>query len=486
MLPAQKRPLRSTLPSLRRLSGRSASGFWMISNRPVAGRHADAVVGAGDEAVAGTRRQRPDAERRLPLLQLAPLIEPENLPALDIDPVERRFARDPHRPLAEHCVDVGDAMDIRFGSHLRRDSLVRPKEKLWDPCRPDGNFGPMGRRMRMAEGFIAVDWGTTNRRAYGIDGEGRRAEEFEDSRGVLSVPTGAFPEAVAEIRARLGDKPLLLAGMIGSNRGWIEAPYVPCPAGLDDLARGLVWADDRTAIVPGVCDRRPRRRDARRGGAAARRASPREWSHPTASSAIRARTTNGRCSPAARSHVFRTVMTGELFNLLKEHSILADLSDDRSSSATRSSAGSGTRLEREGFRPSCSRFAPRVLLGKAGKRGRRVLHQRAADRRRCPDRADTGRPARRSSSSGRPELTRLYAAALAEAGREAVEIDGEQCFLAGIHANRGEHRMTLTEEFRTYLDAARWSASSAASRPTRPRRSARRSSTPASASSRCR
>ena len=33
---------------------------------------------------------------------------------------------------------------------------------------------------------------------------------------------------------------------------------------------------------------------------------------------------------------------------------------------------------------------------------------------------------------GRPELTRLYAAALAEDGREAVELDGEQCFLAGI------------------------------------------------------
>ena len=33
---------------------------------------------------------------------------------------------------------------------------------------------------------------------------------------------------------------------------------------------------------------------------------------------------------------------------------------------------------------------------------------------------------------GRPELTRLYAAAISEANREAVELDGEQCFLAGI------------------------------------------------------
>ena len=33
---------------------------------------------------------------------------------------------------------------------------------------------------------------------------------------------------------------------------------------------------------------------------------------------------------------------------------------------------------------------------------------------------------------GRKELTHLYAAAVEEAGREAVELDGEQCFLAGI------------------------------------------------------
>ena len=34
---------------------------------------------------------------------------------------------------------------------------------------------------------------------------------------------------------------------------------------------------------------------------------------------------------------------------------------------------------------------------------------------------------------GRPELTRLYAAAIKEANREAIELDGERCFLAGIH-----------------------------------------------------
>jgi 2-dehydro-3-deoxygalactonokinase len=111
----------------------------------------------------------------------------------------------------------------------------------------------MGQKsMRWADGFIAVDWGTTNRRAYLIDGSGQCTNEFEDRKGVLSVAAGAFPDAVSEIRQRLGDKPLLLAGMVGSNRGWKEARYVPCPAGLDDLAAALVWAGEREAIVPGV------------------------------------------------------------------------------------------------------------------------------------------------------------------------------------------------------------------------------------------
>ena len=124
----------------------------------------------------------------------------------------------------------------------------------------------MSKAWRWAEGFIAVDWGTTNRRAYLIDGDGACAEEFEDGRGILSVAHGGFPDAVAEIRERLGDQPLLMAGMIGSNRGWVEAPYVPCPAGLDDLAAALAWAEPgRTAIVPGVSYDAATRADVMRG-----------------------------------------------------------------------------------------------------------------------------------------------------------------------------------------------------------------------------
>ena len=97
--------------------------------------------------------------------------------------------------------------------------------------------------MGWSEGFIAVDWGTTNRRAYRIDGVGHCQASLADDQGVLSVLAGGFPAAVEAIRAELGDLPLLLAGMIGSTRGWVEAPYVTCPAGIKELARKLRWIE---------------------------------------------------------------------------------------------------------------------------------------------------------------------------------------------------------------------------------------------------
>ena len=180
--------------------------------------------------------------------------------------------------------------------------------------------------MRWKDGFIAVDWGTTNRRAYAIDASGHQGDEFEDDKGIMAVPAGGFPAAVQEIRDRLGDKPLLLAGMVGSNRGWVEAPYVACPAALDDLAGALAWPGEREAIVPGVKDDRDERADVMRGeevqllGAVAAGLVDADAlvCHPG---------THNKWTELHQGQIqrFQTVMTGELFSLLKEHSILADL-----------------------------------------------------------------------------------------------------------------------------------------------------------------
>jgi len=286
--------------------------------------------------------------------------------------------------------------------------------------------------MRWADRFIAIDWGTTNRRAYLIDSQGHRTDEFEDGKGILSVPRDGFPAAIAEIRHKLGDKPLLLAGMVGSNRGWKEAPYVPCPAGIDELAAKLVWPGDREAIVPGVSYIGDGRADVMRGEevqllgavAAGLVESDALVCHPG---------THNKWTVLHNTQIqsFRTVMTGELFSLLKEHSILSDLlqgpvDDNAVFRRAAREAVFHEMLPAELFsirasvllgqmkRQDAASYASGLLIGTDVRIGLSV-----------PTAAQV-------LVMGRPELTRLYVAALAEAKREAIELDGEQCFLAGI------------------------------------------------------
>ena len=92
----------------------------------------------------------------------------------------------------------------------------------------------------MTSEFIALDWGTTSFRAYLVNSSGKVAHEIADANGILSVKDGAF-EATLENHIAAWDKslPVLAAGMITSRQGWIELPYVDCPAGAADLARNL-------------------------------------------------------------------------------------------------------------------------------------------------------------------------------------------------------------------------------------------------------
>jgi 2-dehydro-3-deoxygalactonokinase len=287
--------------------------------------------------------------------------------------------------------------------------------------------------MGWTDGYIAVDWGTTNRRAYLIDGTGKHADEFEDGKGILSVAPLGFGDAVAEIRRRLGDKPLLMAGMVGSNRGWREAPYVSCPADLDDLAKALVWAGDREAIIPGVSYIGEGRADVMRGeevqllgAAAVGLVDPHALvCHPG---------THNKWALLrhGKIHSFRTVMTGELFSLLKAHSILADLLQGEVEANEAFKQAAKHALYEEALTADLFAVRAGVLLGQAKKEDAATWTSGlliGSDVRiglSVPDGAQI-------HVMGRPELTRLYAAAVGEAGREAIELDGEQCFLAGIH-----------------------------------------------------
>ena len=103
--------------------------------------------------------------------------------------------------------------------------------------------------MRMAEGFIAVDWGTTNRRAWRIGADGVAEADEQDGQGIVAIAPGGFAAEAAAIRARLGDLPMLCAGMAGSNRGWAGTPYLPCPTDLEAIAGAITWVGSRKLLA---------------------------------------------------------------------------------------------------------------------------------------------------------------------------------------------------------------------------------------------
>jgi 2-dehydro-3-deoxygalactonokinase len=165
--------------------------------------------------------------------------------------------------------------------------------------------------------FLAVDWGTTNRRTFLIE-EGRAVRSERDGHGVTAV--GDFAAEVAALRADLGDLPVLLAGMVGSNIGWKLAPYARAPAGIGDLAAQLLRIDERTAIVPGIAtaDDVMRGEEVQLLGAAAAGLVPNDALLCQPGTHCKwAELEGGR---VAR---FTTAMTGELFALLRAHGLLA-------------------------------------------------------------------------------------------------------------------------------------------------------------------
>lgn len=175
---------------------------------------------------------------------------------------------------------------------------------------------------RSGDRFLAIDWGTTNRRVYVID-EGRVTAVHRDDRGVLAVGAGGFEAEVDAMRRDLGEAPMLLAGMVGSNRGWVDAGYVPTPATFEALAERAVRPREGAVIVPGVSHIRGRRGDVMRGeevqllGAVAAGLAPKDALLCQPGTHCKwARMNDGAIAG------FVTAMTGELFALLKAHALI--------------------------------------------------------------------------------------------------------------------------------------------------------------------
>jgi 2-dehydro-3-deoxygalactonokinase len=285
--------------------------------------------------------------------------------------------------------------------------------------------------MNWCDAYIAVDWGTTNRRAYLVASDGAVTARFEDDRGLLAIPAGTFEAEVAAIRARLGDWPMLLAGMVGAKGGWREVPYVACPAGPEELVAGVLWVDPgRTGIVPGVAQRGAQA-DVMRGeevqlvGAIAGGFLPRDGlaCHP----GTHAKWIVAEGGAIAR---FRTTMTGEFYALLRKHSILASQLQDEVQPGAAFRACVEDGLQGGSLLADLFGVRARYVLGvDDGNSASRVSGMLIGCDVRAGLELHEGGPI---GLIGQPALCRLYADALAVAGHETTQIEGESAFLAGI------------------------------------------------------
>src|SRR5947209_323481 len=177
--------------------------------------------------------------------------------------------------------------------------------------------------------LIGVDWGTTSCRAYLIGANGAVLERITDGPGILRVESGAFGAALKAMIGRWDAKlPIILSGMIGSRQGWVEAPYVHCPAATDNIVAALArlrYAGHGIALVPGLSCENGGMPDVMRG----------EETQILGALQIAQKDSGVFLLPGTHSKwvgvtqgwitSFRTFMTGEVFGALKEHTILGRL-----------------------------------------------------------------------------------------------------------------------------------------------------------------
>jgi 2-dehydro-3-deoxygalactonokinase len=178
--------------------------------------------------------------------------------------------------------------------------------------------------------FIAGDWGTSRLRLYLCDAGGNVLARGEGEGASVPDCAARFAAAVAPWDKAHGILPAVLSGMVGSTIGWREVPYLKCPARPSAIAAAALRFDveDRgIAILPGLtCRGKTGAPDVMRG----------EETQILGALRLHANLAKGRhlfCLPGTHAKwvsvtdgavtQFQTALSGELFELLRRHSVLA-------------------------------------------------------------------------------------------------------------------------------------------------------------------
>ncbi|HJV82706.1 2-dehydro-3-deoxygalactonokinase [Noviherbaspirillum sp.] len=105
--------------------------------------------------------------------------------------------------------------------------------------------------------LLGIDWGTSNRRAYLLDRDGKIVRQHNDDAGILHVE-GDFEGSLKSLLLALGVEhaDVVMSGMVGSRNGWRQVPYLSVDQPLSHLHQALMEVETaipnvRCRIVPG-------------------------------------------------------------------------------------------------------------------------------------------------------------------------------------------------------------------------------------------
>jgi 2-dehydro-3-deoxygalactonokinase len=195
-----------------------------------------------------------------------------------------------------------------------------------------GDTGIREARVESGAEWVAVDWGTSNLRAWGIAPDGEIAFARSSDRGMGKLAPDAFPDVLTELLAADVDTAgtridVVICGMAGARQGWMEAPYIEAPADLGGLAYGAVRPPMPRSrleprILPGVCQKLGGAEDVMRGeetqllglGSLT----------PGFSGVVVLPGTHSKWVELSGRRIerFSTSMTGEIYEVLATHSVL--------------------------------------------------------------------------------------------------------------------------------------------------------------------
>ena len=292
--------------------------------------------------------------------------------------------------------------------------------------------------------WIAADWGTSNLRVWALDGAGAVMAQAGSDKGMGRLERDQYEAALL---ALVGDwlpegreTPVMVCGMAGARQGWVEAPYLTVPCRPGDTSIRVTTHDPRLSvrILPGVCQMNPA--DVMRGEETQIRGVLR--TNPGFSGVICLPGTHSKWVDVAGGQIvrFKTYMTGELFALLGEQSVLRHSVGADGMDGAAFAAG-----VRDGV------FQPQRVLGSLfSLRAQSLLNppQPAAARARLSGLligaeladAEPFWKGREVILLGAPALAKAYETALAVQGVEPERADNDRMTLAGLQAAYGSQK----------------------------------------------